>query len=113
METEKLLAFLDQLIESAYQARVFAKEGVQLAINTNELIKRKIVEADTLGNQNTELKVQNEILESENERLKKRLAFLDNALDDTNQETDPSEIEVVETLEKPKKEKPEKNSNHI
>jgi hypothetical protein len=77
METENLCKFLDGLLEGAYQAKLFPKEGVQQVLQINELIKSKLVELDTVLNQNTEITVKVEILENENKLLRDKFGVTD------------------------------------
>ena len=80
METADLLKFLDSVIEAGYQARIFAKESVQQALQITELIKSKLLENDKLVTENVELKIKLEALEIANKNYKERFADLDNAI---------------------------------
>lgn len=97
METQQLNTFLDQVIESAYQARVFAKEGVGNVLQITELIKNKLIQNDALVNENAELKVKIEALENVNKNYKERFDDLDSVIEDSKQEVDATEIDVTET----------------
>jgi hypothetical protein len=109
METENLLKFMDGLLEGAYQAKLFPKEGVQQVLQINELIKSKLIEVDTLANKNTELTVKVEILENENKLLREKFAVTDADIENIKNENVINEIDVKEIEEvsnhtpKPKK----------
>jgi len=111
METENLLKFLDGLLEGAYQARIFPKEGVQQVLQINELIKSKLVQCDSLANQNTELTVKAETLESENRLLREKYSVTDAVIEIIKNENLINDIDVNEIEEvsnhtpKPPKEK--------
>jgi cell division protein FtsB len=102
---------MDGLLEGAYQAKLFPKEGVQQVLQINELIKQKLVAVDTLGSQNTELTVKVEILEAENKLLRDKYSVTDAVLDIIKNENLINDIDVNEIEEisnhtpKPPKEK--------
>jgi len=97
METKDLINFLDSVIEAGYQARIFAKESVQQALQITELIKSKLLENDKVTTENLELKIKLEALESANKNYKERFADLDNAIEESKFVNDVSDLEVEET----------------
>lgn len=99
METEKLSKFLDDVIEGAYRSGCFQKESVQQVLIMAQMIKEKIIEADKLSAENLDQKVKFEILESENEKLKKWFNDLGIDLEELNKKIDVNEIEVYQTKE--------------
>ena len=105
IDTENLKKFVDGIVESAYQSRVFQKEAVHEVLLITELVKNKLVEADTLAEQNLELKVKIEILESENKLLKDKFSVSDGDIENLKNENIINEIDVndVEEVSTPSK----------
>jgi len=106
MDTENLLKFMDGLLEGAYQAKLFPKEGVQQVLQINELIKSKLLQLDTVLNQNTELTVKIETLENETTSLKNKFSELGIDLEEIKNPIDVNEINVPENSV-------EEISNHV
>jgi hypothetical protein len=96
METENLSKFIDDVIEGAYQKGLFAKEAVSQVLMMGQMIKEKMVSADSFKNKNIELNCEIEKLKSENELLKKKFSVSDLDIETWKIENDINEIYVPE-----------------